>query len=38
MGRLEGNARRDRKRPAMEMREQAEISTGTGVALDFRGD
>lgn len=38
MGRLEGIARRDRKRAPMETREQAEISTVTGVALDFRGD
>lgn len=37
MGRLGGIARRDRKRAPMELLESAEISTGTGVARDFRG-
>jgi MOSC domain-containing protein YiiM len=37
MGRLEGIARRDRKRAPMETLERAEVSTGTGVARDFRG-
>jgi MOSC domain-containing protein YiiM len=37
MGRLAGIARRDRKRAPMEMLERAEISTATGVAMDFRG-
>lgn len=37
MGRLEGIARRDRKRAPMETLERAEISAETGVALDFRG-
>lgn len=37
MGRLEGIARRDRKRAPMQTLEQAEISTETGVAGDFRG-
>lgn len=37
MGRLEGIARRDGKRAPMQTLERAEISTKTGVALDFRG-
>jgi MOSC domain-containing protein YiiM len=37
MGRLTGIARRDRKRAPMETLERADISTETGVALDFRG-
>lgn len=37
MGRLEGIARRDRKRAPMETLERADISTETGVAGDFRG-
>jgi MOSC domain-containing protein YiiM len=37
MGRLAGIARRDKKRTAMQLLQQAEISTQTGVALDFRG-
>lgn len=37
MGRLEGIARRERKRAPMEELEHAQISTATGVARDFRG-
>lgn len=37
MGRLAGIARRDRKRAPMQTLEQAEISTASGVADDFRG-
>jgi MOSC domain-containing protein YiiM len=37
MGRLTGIARRDRKRAPMQILERADISTETGVALDFRG-
>jgi MOSC domain-containing protein YiiM len=37
MGRLTGIARRDRKRAPMQTLERADISTETGVALDFRG-
>jgi len=37
MGRLTGIARRDRKRAPMQLLERADISTETGVALDFRG-
>lgn len=37
MGRLAGIARRERKRAPMETLERAEISTATGVAMDFRG-
>lgn len=37
MGRLAGIARRERKRAPMETLERAEISTETGVAMDFRG-
>jgi MOSC domain-containing protein YiiM len=37
MGRLEGIARRERKRAPMETLEHAEISAETGVARDFRG-
>jgi len=37
MGRLTGIARRDRKRAPMQTLERADISTATGVALDFRG-
>lgn len=37
MGRLTGIARRDTKRAPMQTLERAEISTETGVALDFRG-
>ena len=37
MGRLEGIARRDRKRAPMLALEHAEISRDTGVARDFRG-
>lgn len=37
MGRLEGIARRERKRAPMEVLEHAEISAETGVARDFRG-
>jgi MOSC domain-containing protein YiiM len=38
MGRLEGIARRERKRAPMETLEHAEISAETGVARDFRGN
>lgn len=37
MGRLVGIARRDKKRAVMQVLETAEISTNSGVALDFRG-
>ena len=37
MGRLVGIARRDKKRAAMDILEDAEISEQTGVAKDFRG-
>lgn len=37
MGRLAGIARRDRKRAPMQTLEQADISTESGVADDFRG-
>lgn len=37
MSRLEGIARRERKRAPMETLDHAEISVETGVALDFRG-
>ena len=37
MGRLEGIARRDRKRAPMQTLDRAHISTETGVAKDFRG-
>lgn len=37
MGRLTGIARREAKRAPMQILERADISTETGVALDFRG-
>lgn len=37
MGRLEGIARRDRKRAPMQTLDRADVSTETGVAKDFRG-
>ena len=37
MGRLAGIARREAKRAAMQLLEQADISSATGVANDFRG-
>jgi MOSC domain-containing protein YiiM len=37
MGRLIGIARREQKRAAMEILDDAEISAQTGVANDFRG-
>jgi MOSC domain-containing protein YiiM len=37
MGRLIGIARREKKRSPMQTLEQAEVSTETGVASDFRG-
>jgi len=37
MGQLAGIARREHKRAPMETLERAEISTETGVAMDFRG-
>lgn len=37
MGRLVGIARRERKRAAMQLLDEAEVSTDSGVANDFRG-
>jgi MOSC domain-containing protein YiiM len=37
MGKLTGNARRDKKRAPMQELEQAEVDAATGVAADFRG-
>jgi MOSC domain-containing protein YiiM len=37
MGKLAGIAKREEKRAPMQTLERAEISTETGVALDFRG-
>lgn len=37
MGRIAGIARREKKRAPMELLDEAEVSTTTGVANDFRG-